>query len=147
VAGSGVALYGQIREVPNGLTAGQVRDMLGRSGGPVTLTRLPAVVNVVVYQGDDFALSVHVHEPDGTDADLTSAVFAAEIRDAPRADGGLVLGSWDLDDDGPVIRARLSAATCEGLPRTSVYDLRMALGGWRTTLIAGTISTVASVSE
>ncbi len=52
---------------------------------PMTITQLPAEVDLAIYQGDDFYLDLTVTDAGGGAADLTGFTATAQVRSAPGA--------------------------------------------------------------
>ena len=67
------------------------------TAGPVTITALPAVVNLSLYQGDDFFLDLTVTNPDGSAAELTSATPSADIKASKTAPDALATFDAEVD--------------------------------------------------
>lgn len=125
-----------------GYTAGYA----GAAGGQQEIRRLPDVVNMTLYRGDDAGFSVAVWDDDGEPADLDGAEIAAQIRAAPDAEP--VLGDIGTETDGHVIRCRLHHDTSAGLPAACVFDVEVTFADdWRTTLVAGGIAVTPDVTR
>jgi len=127
--------------VPSSVTV--VVDRQGR----VTITALPATVNLVLYQGDSFAMDLAVWGDDDSSVpfDLSGATVRAQIRTSP--EDTTVAGQFAPSVTGNVIRLTLSSAVSTGLPRQAVWDVDITQAGWVTTLAAGTVSLTAEVSR
>jgi hypothetical protein len=102
-------------------------------------------VNLVTYRGDDFAFSLTVWEPDGSEADLSAATLLAQVRVTP--DSSDVLGELALSVDGNVVDLHLTAAISAALPRSASWDCEMVRSGWTTTLAAGNLVTTPDVTR
>jgi hypothetical protein len=98
----------------------------------------PPAVDLRLYQGDDFALTLTVTNADGTVADLTGATFAAVI-----AVPGATVSAADFATTvaGNVVTLTLAAADSAQLPAAAVWQCRMtsAAGAVRT-LVAGNVT-------
>jgi hypothetical protein len=103
-------------------------------------------VNLVTYRGDDFAFSLTVWEPDGSEADLSAATLLAQIRVTPETPDP-VLGELALSVDGNVVDLHLTAVTSAALPRSASWDCEMVRSGWTTTLAAGNLVTTPDVTR
>jgi len=116
------------------------------SSGPQTVQRLPATVNLVVYQGDDVGFSIAVFDEDGNPADIDGATLRSQIRVTQAAAD--ISGEIDTEiGDGGVIEMHLTAAVSAALPRAAVWDVEMVLADWTTTLAAGTIAVTPDVTR
>lgn len=117
-----------------------------RVTGPTTITRLPATVNLVLYQGDDFALTITVRDSEtGQPFDLAGAEARAQIRVSPQT--ATVAGEFVTSIDGNLIILHLAGATSAGLPQRTVWDCDLLQGGRTTTLMAGTIAITPEVTR
>src|SRR5215467_13970444 len=90
----------------------------------LTVTALPAAVNLKVYQGDDTYLDLTVNNPDGTPADLTGRTAVAQIRPSARA--AQTAAAFGASIAGNVIHLHLAAADAAGLDGVYVWDCQAA---------------------
>jgi hypothetical protein len=106
------------------------------------LSALPEQVDLRMYAGDDFSITVTVTEPDGTPAVLDGAILEAQIRS--RANGP-ILGEFTATGTGDTLLLSLPGTVSATLPSVAVYDCE-----WvdrSLTLIAGTVYTEAQVTQ
>jgi hypothetical protein len=52
----------------------------------ITISQIPAAVDLLLYQGDDFFLDIHAANTDGSDFDLTGWTPKAQFRVTPPDD-------------------------------------------------------------
>jgi len=115
-------------------------------GGPWTLTNLPATINLLLYQGDSWAMELDVTDEFGDPWDLTDVVVLAQVRPTPT---GSVAGEFtpSVTESG-ALRLELPAAVSAALPRSAVWDVDVTeANGWVTTLAAGSITMTPEVSR
>lgn len=110
-----------------------------------TIERLPLIVNLILYGGDDFALILAVSTPLGEPADLAGAAARAQIRAEPSS-GSPVLAEFTPELGEAMITLHLAAAASALLPEQSVYDCKLD-HGITTTLIAGDIRMYPGVTR
>lgn len=110
-----------------------------------TISRLPTGVDMILYQGDDFALTITVRNPDGTDADLTGAIVRSQIRVNPG--DATVAGQFTVGVTGNMITLTLPGPTSATLPNQCVWDCEMTVSGRTTTLVAGRITLTPEVTR
>jgi hypothetical protein len=117
------------------------------TGGPVTLTALPANVNLSIYQGDDFQMTIAVNNPDGSPADLTGATVMSQIR-AAASQSSPVLATLTPSISGNVISLHLASVDSAALPPSAVWDCQMTdAKPYVTTLVAGTVTSTPQVTQ
>lgn len=113
--------------------------------GPTTITAGPQVVNLVLYQGDDFYLDLTVTDSLDQPVDLTDATATAQIRasagaaDPPEA-------TFTATTETNVIRLHLPANESAKLHGSAVWDCQIATPDI-TTLVAGTVAVTQQVTE
>jgi hypothetical protein len=89
-----------------------------------TVAALPLPLNLLLYQGDDFAMTVNVVNGDGSPYDLTGQTAAAEIRTNPPTDPPVaVFDATVLDAPHGVIALSLPATRSELLAAPVSQDL------------------------
>jgi len=111
----------------------------------MNFSALPQVVNLSLYQGDDFMLRIAVNDPDGSPTDLFGATVMAHIRISP---GAPLIGEFDITMQDNVIFLHLSNKVSVNLAGRLVYDAEVTLdSGWVRTLVAGTIDMTPDVSR
>jgi len=109
---------------------------------------MPDRADLQIYQGDDYAATVTVSNPDGTPADLSACTPRAQIRE-------------DVADEAPTVIVEI-AATIAGsdvnlfIPHTDttllaggyVWDLQLTDGdGLITTVVAGKVRATQEVTR
>lgn len=111
----------------------------------VDIERLPLIVNLTLYGGDDFALIMAVTEPDGSPVDLDGASARAQVRAEPSGSSP-VLAEFTAELGSGLVTLHLAAADAEDLPQASVYDCKLD-HGITTTLVAGDITMFPQVTR
>jgi hypothetical protein len=94
---------------------------------------LPAAVDLLLYEGDSFSMTLVLSRPDGEPFEMTGASAQSQIRetfDAPSA------RDFQTGIEGNVIALHLASAESTGLPERAVWDVQV---GWDD----GTVTTVA----
>ena len=112
--------------------------------GTTVVTSLPATVNLVLYQGDDFILTLTVSDSDGAPVDLTGAAARAQIRATAPA---VEFESFDVSIEDNVVTLHLTAEVSAELPLRAVWDCRLTQDELTTTLAAGTVTLTAGVTR
>jgi hypothetical protein len=114
---------------------------------PATLIQLPTMVNLVLYEGDDFTFLVSVTDSAGQPADLTGVTARAQIRETIADD--VILGELTatVEEVEGNIWLHLDDAVSAVLPPKSVWDVEMDRGGEIVTLAAGTITVTPDVTR
>jgi hypothetical protein len=116
------------------------------AGAPVTVVALPSTVNLELYQGDDFAVTLVVSNPDGTDADLTGCTAEAQIRATP-ADA-TVAATFTATVAGNLVQLGLAHTDTATLAGATVWDCQLVqAAGQITTLVAGTVTITSEVTR
>jgi hypothetical protein len=109
-----------------------------------TVTALPIEVDLVLYQGDDFYLDLIVSNPDGTDADLSTAIATAEIHTNTATTTPLAV--FNATIIGNVIHLHLPSGESTNLTAPGVWDCQIATPDI-TTLVAGRVTPTAEVTR
>jgi hypothetical protein len=112
------------------------------------ITAQPALIDLLIYQGDDFFLDVQVNWPDGTPLDASTMSPMSQIRDST-ADVGDVLASFTITLDTTTLglmHLRLATADSTALPARCAWDLQLTLPTV-TTLIAGNVTVTREVTR
>jgi hypothetical protein len=111
---------------------------------PKTINALPATVNLLLYAGDDFYLTLTVSLLDGNPADLSGATAQAQVRPAP---GDPSIVSFTATIAGNLVTLHMSAANSVTLPTNGVWDAQIIDASGRiTTLAAGNVNVRAQVT-
>ena len=115
--------------------------------GPQTIVVLPARVDLVLYQGDDFTLRVDVSDDQGYPYDLSGAVPESHIRE--RVEDAYLAGVFEATIADSVLFLHLTPVVSSGLPLQAVWDAQITrdAGARVTTLVAGTITLVPEVTR
>ena len=121
------------------------RDTPSPRSGAQTITRLPATVNLVIYAGDDVTFTLLVTDPGGGEADLSDATAEAQIR--TRADSPDVAAQFQAVIEGNGVTLTLRTATTAQLPARAVWDCKLTVAGWVTTIVAGSIAVTPRVTR
>jgi len=143
----------------NGLQLSPARQQLARAAWPmpsalvpvrtaiaralVTITVLPAPVNMLLYAGDDFTLRVDVTDEDGDPFDLTGQTAQSQIRLTPQSEE--IAGEFEASIDGSGILLHLTSQVSAALPPSCVWDVQISPPV--ITLAAGTIAMTAQVTR
>lgn len=112
-----------------------------------TLTVLPATINLVIYQGDDFFFDMQVVDQNSNLIDLTNSQPMSQIRLTP--DGPTVLASFVVTIDTGVLgllHFHLPALQSNLLPLTSAWDVQLSNPNI-TTLAAGSVTCEPQVTQ
>jgi hypothetical protein len=119
------------------------------TGAATRIAALPVEVDLALYKGDDFDMTVTVTDPDGAPSDLGGCQLLAQIRSSPQSDPPVGEFSASLDPaDSSIIHLALPHSASVLLPPKAVYDCQVTDPGGRvSTLVAGTITTVPEVSR
>lgn len=100
--------------------------------GVVVIHALPVEVNLFLYAGNDFWLTIGLADPEGVPIDLTGATVRSQIR--ATHDATTISGQFAPTISGNVILLHLTSQVSAGLLRDTVWDCE---------LDRGTILTVA----
>jgi hypothetical protein len=112
----------------------------------VALVSQPDRVDLRLYQGDDFAMTLTVTNPDGSNYDLTGCTIAAQIRATPGANQ--VLATFTVSYSGNVITLQLPHAQAVLVAGQAAYDCQITdSNGFVTTLIYGDLVMAAEVTR
>jgi hypothetical protein len=112
----------------------------------VTVGTLPAVVNLILYQGDDFYLHVNVN-PGTPPVDLTSYTAKAEIRSTPGASTVIATFTATIVDSDTV-GLHLPAAQADLVSVPAFWDVQVTdVLGAVTTLAYGTVTPTKDVTK
>jgi hypothetical protein len=109
-----------------------------------TVTALPTVVNLNLYAGDDFYLDLTVTNPDGSAADLSTAVATAQVR-AHTSAPDPPLATFTATIAGNVIHLHLHSVDTATLT-AGVWDCQIATPDI-TTLVAGSVTVTGEVTR
>jgi len=113
----------------------------------VTVGALPAEVDVALYAGDDFEMTVKVSNADGTPVDLTGTTAKSEIR--ANAAATVVLATFTVTAvDSSTFKLVLDGDVTAALPASAVWDLQVTDAASKvTTLAGGKVKVTAEVTR
>ena len=92
---------------------------------PETITQLPAVVNLVIYQGDDFYLDLTVTDAGGGPADLTGFTATAQVRSTPGSTVDPPMATFTCTIAGDVIHVHLPNSEAAKLNNPAAWDCQI----------------------
>lgn len=101
---------------------------------------LPGELDIAVYQGDSFTLSVQMQNSDETPQDLTGATFRSQLRSTHSAD--TVLAEFTVtvvDAANGELTLTLTSAQTAVLPTRCVYDLQQQRDADIQTILVGAV--------
>jgi hypothetical protein len=111
-----------------------------------TITALPTQVDLNLYQGDDFTMTLTVTNPDDSEVDLAETIVEAQVRKT--ANDEEVLARFTPAYSGNVITLWLPGSESAKISGSAVWDCHVTDAGGRiTTLAAGKITTTAEVTR
>lgn len=110
-----------------------------------TVTSLPKTVNLNLYRGDDFVMTLTVTDDEGEAIDLSTADVMAQVRATP--DAADIAGEFDAVTSDNVITLHLPWDVSATLPLRGVWDCRVEIDRTVTTLAAGTLNLTADVTR
>jgi hypothetical protein len=107
------------------------------------ITALPTTVDLALYEGDDFYLDLVVTNPDGSAADLSTAVASAQVRTT--ADTTDPQAQFTATITGNVIHLHLDHIAASVMSN-GVWDCQIATPDI-TTLAAGKVTVTQEVTR
>ena len=117
---------------------------VGRAASEIVA--VPAAVNLILYQGDDFTLRIDVTDEGGEPFDLAAYEAEAQIRQTADADD--IAGAFVATiQEGNAIYLHLTSPVSAALPLACVWDVQITAGPAVTTLAAGTITLTREVTR
>jgi hypothetical protein len=114
-------------------------------GASTLVKALPAAVDLGLYQGDDFSMTLTVTDTVGNPIDLSGGSVAAQIR-ASRT-STTVAGVFTTTINVNVVTLALSAAASTALPQLCVWDCALTQGAVVTTLAGGRLELMGRVTQ
>jgi hypothetical protein len=114
-------------------------------GATTRISDLPAAVDLGLYQGDDFSMTLSVVDTAGNPIDLSGGTVAAQIR-ATRS-STTVAGTFTTTVSVNVVTLVLSAAQSTSLPQLCVWDCALTQGAVVTTLAGGRLELMSRVTQ
>jgi hypothetical protein len=120
-------------------------------GTTTAITALPVTVNLSLYMGDDFTMTINVQNPDGTPVDLTGSTVTGMVKKSASdttAAGNLTC-TLVTPATGGQISVLLANTVSSGLTTGPyVYDVQWkSAGNMILTLIAGTLGLTQDVTR
>jgi H+/gluconate symporter-like permease len=112
-------------------------------GATTRVSAIPAAVDLGLYQGDDFSMTLTVTDANGNPITLTGTV-AAQIR-ASRG-SATIAGSFTASMAANVVTLSLPASVSTTLPQLCVWDCAVTQGGVVTTLAGGRLELMVRVT-
>jgi hypothetical protein len=111
-----------------------------------TVTQLPSTINLVLYTGDDFSMTLTLTNSDGSATDLTGYTALAQIR--PQAGSTTISASFVTSTVGNQIILSLPNTGSQGLVGKYVWDCQItSQTGVIQTLVAGSVSFTQDVTR
>jgi hypothetical protein len=112
---------------------------------PSSISALPSQLDLELYGGDDFALTLTLTNPDGSPIDVSTAAVTAQIRQRPGAD---IAASFACSGAGNVVTLWLGQNDTQDLGGNFVWDCQVAWpGGPKSTLVAGEVVITPDVTR
>jgi hypothetical protein len=112
---------------------------------------LPAVVNLSIYEGDDFWMDIVITDTNNNPVDLTGTFPTSQIRPAP--DDETILANFDVSVDVPsggttvnLIHLHLNADDSNLLPASAAWDVQLTTPNI-TTIAGGTVTVTPQVTQ
>jgi hypothetical protein len=114
-------------------------------GASTLVKALPAAVDLGLYQGDDFSMTLTVTDQAGNPIDISAGTVEAQIR-ASRTSTS-VAGTFLASISVNVVTLALPATVSTTLPQLCVWDCALTLGGTIYTLAGGRLELIGRVSK
>jgi hypothetical protein len=114
-------------------------------GATTRICDLPAAVDLGLYQGDDFSMTLTVVDTAGNPIDISAGTVRAQIR-ASRT-STTVAGTFAASISGNVVTLALSAAASTTLPQLCVWDCVLTEAAVVTTLAGGRLELMSRVTQ
>jgi hypothetical protein len=116
------------------------------SGPPVNVDALPQIVNLILYQGDDFFLDIAITNPDGSEFDLTGWTARAQVRATPT--DIMIMATFTASITANVIALHLPNTESINLAPAAVWDCELTSATPEIyTVVAGTVQTTRHVTR
>jgi hypothetical protein len=114
--------------------------------GTSTLVKaLPAAVDLGLYQGDDFSMTLTVTDQAGNPIDIHAGTVKAQIRASRSA--STIAGTFLASINVNVVTLALPATVSTTLPQLCVWDCALTLTGTVYTLAGGRLELMARVTQ
>jgi hypothetical protein len=116
--------------------------MMGRT---TRICDIQAAVDLGLYQGDDFSMTLTITDSAGNPIDISAGTVAAQIR-ATRT-STTVAGTFAASIAVNVVTLALSAAQSTSLPQLCVWDCVLTQSAVVTTLAGGRLELMGRVTQ
>jgi hypothetical protein len=114
-------------------------------GASTLVKALPAAVDLGLYQGDDFAMTLTVTDAGGNPIDISAGTVKAQIRSSRSSP--TIAGTFTTSINVNVVKLGLPATVSTTLPALCVWDCALTLTGTVYTLAGGRLELMARVSQ
>lgn len=106
------------------------------------------IIDLEIYQGDDFSSVITVYNPNGTTADITGYSAISQIRSDYAENTDTIVATMSAVVASPNVNLGLNKVTTTGIPGGKyLWDLQITSGdGTRTTIAYGKVLVRAQVS-
>jgi hypothetical protein len=108
---------------------------------------LPAVVNLSIYEGDDFWMDITIKDSTGAAVDVSQALPMSQIRPAP--DDDTILANLGVTVDGTtvgLIHLHLLSSDSTLLPSSAAWDIQLTVP-WIVTIAGGSVTVTPQVTQ
>jgi hypothetical protein len=111
-----------------------------------TVTQLPSIVDLLLYTGDDFSMTLTLTNSDGSATNLTGYTAQAQIRS--QSGSTTISTSFVTSTVGNQVILSLPSANSQGLVGNYVWDCQVtSQSGIIQTLVAGSVSFTQDVTR
>ena len=118
---------------------------VSEAGSPSSIAVLPASVDLSLYAGDDFLMTITLTNADGTPADLSGASASAQIRVQP---GAAIAATFTASIAANVVTLQLKGVDTQNLTGNYVWDCQVVYGsGITSTVTRGAVTYTADVTR
>jgi hypothetical protein len=114
-------------------------------GASTLVKALPVAVDLGLYQGDDFAMTLTVTDQAGNPIDISAGTVAAQIRTSRSS--LTIAGTFTTSITVNVVKLGLPATLSTTLPQLCVWDCALTLNGTIYTLAGGRLELMARVTQ
>ena len=112
----------------------------------ISISELPQEVDLALYTGDDFSMTLTFTNPDGSIANLTGSSVKSQIRTT--AADVMVAASFICSISANVVTLSLTSASCQNLVGDYVWDCQITnVSGAVRTPVAGTVTFTQDVTR
>jgi hypothetical protein len=113
---------------------------------PSSVSALPSLLNLELYAGDDFALTLTLTNPNGDPVDVSTATVEAQIRTKPGSTD--IAASFACSGAANVVTLWLYKNGTQDLAGDFVWDCQVKWpGGPNSTIVAGVVAITADVTR